>query len=254
MLGSSYESGIGVAKDFDIARDCYLKASKLGIKEAEIALSRVNASSEVKANKSCVKTPLKAQEESKVVAIVNHEPPVRLAYINTQRLFKELKTSNDESKDEDARILERANKIVKSIAEKYELSIVMQDVVWIDSSFDITSFLISIMNNNSITPPVTLTEKRIRPIKIGYINKTRLFKKYSIVAEYQQSIAGKSIKDISNPDEATIARNEKVSAIIGRANKQVKIYAEENGLDLVLQDAVWVSQGLDITNKIIDKF
>ena len=221
---------------------------------ADLAISRINSVAEKKVTKSCLVAPKKVQEESKIAAVANQEQSMRLAFINAQRLMKELGASRGETKEEESKTIERANRIIKSVAEKYEISLVMQDVVWINSSFDITPYVISILKNSAISPPAVLTEKRIRPIKIGYVNNIRLFQKHSIVAEYQRSTAGKDIKNISNPDEVTIARNEKVATIIERANKQIKMYAEENGLDLVLQDVVWVSPGLDITSKIIDKF
>jgi outer membrane protein len=52
-------------------------------------------------------------------------------------------------------------------------------------------------------------------------------------------------------EDLTERRNQELSNVIERANKAVKQIAESEKFDLILQDAVFVSQRLDITDKVI---
>jgi outer membrane protein len=46
-------------------------------------------------------------------------------------------------------------------------------------------------------------------------------------------------------------RNEELSGVIERANRAVKLVAETDKLDVVIQEAVWASPRIDITDKVI---
>jgi len=52
-------------------------------------------------------------------------------------------------------------------------------------------------------------------------------------------------------EDLNLRQNEENAAIIERANKSIKQIAESEKYDLILQDVVWVSPKLDITDKVI---
>ncbi|MDR3054219.1 MAG: OmpH family outer membrane protein [Zoogloeaceae bacterium] len=52
-------------------------------------------------------------------------------------------------------------------------------------------------------------------------------------------------------EDLNLRQNEANAAIIEKANKVIKQIAETEKLDLVLQDVVWVSPRLDITDKVV---
>ena len=52
-------------------------------------------------------------------------------------------------------------------------------------------------------------------------------------------------------EDLNLRQNEENTAIIEKANKAIKQIAETEKYDLILQDVVWVSQKLDITDKVI---
>lgn len=254
QLGGAYESGTGVVKDLDVAYDCYARAARLGIKEAEIALTRVGALQGNRQAKNCIATASPKPQEGLIkTAEASEEPALRLAYINSQRLIKELSSSPNSSKEQTAEIINRANVVLKSIGEKYGLSFILQDVVWVSASLDITPYVISILKNKAIEPPAILVEKRTKSIKIGFITEKRIASKYPIMVEHSQYIYGKTVSDLANPDAARIAKNEKVSATLNDINTQIKAYALENGIDIVMQDVVWVTPRIDITDNILER-
>jgi outer membrane protein len=52
-------------------------------------------------------------------------------------------------------------------------------------------------------------------------------------------------------EDLNLRQNEEMAAVLERANKVIKQIAEAEKFDLILQDAVFVSQRLDITEKVI---
>ena len=52
-------------------------------------------------------------------------------------------------------------------------------------------------------------------------------------------------------EDLNLRQNEENAAIIEKANKAIKQIAESEKFDLIVQDVVWVSPKLDITDKVI---
>ena len=52
-------------------------------------------------------------------------------------------------------------------------------------------------------------------------------------------------------EDLNLRQNEENAAIIEKVNKAIKQIAETEKYDLIVQDVVWVSPKLDITDKII---
>lgn len=52
-------------------------------------------------------------------------------------------------------------------------------------------------------------------------------------------------------EDLNLRQNEENAAVIEKANKAIKQIAEADKFDLILQDVVWVSPRLDITDKVI---
>jgi outer membrane protein len=52
-------------------------------------------------------------------------------------------------------------------------------------------------------------------------------------------------------EDLNLRRNEEMTAVIDRANKEIQKIAETEKFDLILQEAVYISPRLDITDKVI---
>jgi len=52
-------------------------------------------------------------------------------------------------------------------------------------------------------------------------------------------------------EDLNLRQNEENAAVIEKANKAIKQIAESDKFDLILQDVVWVSPRLDITDRVI---
>jgi outer membrane protein len=52
-------------------------------------------------------------------------------------------------------------------------------------------------------------------------------------------------------EDLNLRQNEENAAVIEKANRASKLIAETDKFDLILQDVVWVSPRLDITERVI---
>ncbi len=80
------------------------------------------------------------------------------------------------------------------------------------------------------------------------------------MAESERRAKEKDLNDMSREfqrkqrefrEDLNLRQNEENAAIIEKANKAIKQLAESEKYDLILQDVVWVSPKLDVTEKII---
>jgi outer membrane protein len=80
------------------------------------------------------------------------------------------------------------------------------------------------------------------------------------MAEPERRIKEKDLAELSREfqrkqrefrEDLNLRQNEENAAIIEKANKAIKQLAENEKYDLILQDVVWVSPKLDMTDKVI---
>ncbi len=80
------------------------------------------------------------------------------------------------------------------------------------------------------------------------------------MAESERRTKEKDLNDMSREfqrkqrefrEDLNLRQNEENAAIIEKANKAIKQLAESEKYDLIVQDVVWVSPRLDVTDKII---
>jgi len=80
------------------------------------------------------------------------------------------------------------------------------------------------------------------------------------MSESDRRAKEKSLNDLSREfqrkqrefrEDLNLRQNEENTAIIDKANQAIRQIAESEKYDLILQDVVWVSQQLDITDKVI---
>ncbi len=80
------------------------------------------------------------------------------------------------------------------------------------------------------------------------------------MAESERRVKEKDLGELSREfqrkqrefrEDLNLRQNEENAAIIEKANKAIKQLAENEKFDLIVQDVVWVSPKLDITDKVI---
>jgi outer membrane protein len=136
---------------------------------------------------------------------------LRVGYVDTQRIFRNAPSAVQAAKDIEKEFSGRDQELQK-MAKKLQG-----------------------LQENMEKNAVTMSESERR-------NKEREFADLS--REFQR-------KQREFREDLSLRQNEANAAIIEKANKAIKQIAESEKFDLILQDVVWVSPRLDITDKVV---
>jgi Skp family chaperone for outer membrane proteins len=164
---------------------------------------------------------------------VDHTQPARsgaltrVGYLDRQRTARELKVPELGY----VAIRKRVDLAVKSLAERFELDLVIEEAALCGCPIDITQ-------------DVILEAKGEQPDAGRLKALPRVAAKIGVVAA---DLLMKEAKGAPPPEE-----KDKLPAFLGVADDAVKSVAKTDGLDFVLQDAVFSSPKVDITSKVLD--
>lgn len=136
---------------------------------------------------------------------------LKVGYVNTQRIFRDAPAA-----------IKAAKKLEQEFAKR-------------DQDLQAMGKRLQTMQENLEKNGVTMAESDRR-------NKEREFGELS--REFQR-------KQREFREDLNLRQNEENAAVIEKANKAIKALAEAEKYDLILQDVVWVSPRLDITDKVI---
>ena len=145
------------------------------------------------------------------VSFASASDALKIGYVNTQRIFRDAPTAVKAAKKIEAEFSKR-DQDLQRIAKQLQT-----------------------MQENLEKNSVTMSEADRR-------NKERELNDLS--RDFQR-------KQREFREDLNLRQNEENAAIIEKANKAIKQIAETEKYDLIVQDVVWVSPKLDITDKII---
>ena len=135
----------------------------------------------------------------------------KIGYVNTQRIFRDAPAA-----------VKAAKKIEQEFAKRdQDLQHLAKQVQTMQESLE----------KNSVT--MAEAERRIKEKDLAELSR-----------EFQR-------KQREFREDLNLRQNEENAAIIEKANKAIKQLAESEKYDLILQDVVWVSPKLDMTEKVI---
>lgn len=162
-----------------------------------------------------MKTKLAAVLAALVVALpvsqVSANEGVKIGYVNTQRIFRDAPAAVKAAKKIEAEF-SRRDQDLQSMAKQLQG---MQQS----------------LEKNSLT--MTESDRRANEKELNELSR-----------EFQR-------KQREFREDLNLRQNEENAAIIEKANKAIKQLAETEKYDLIVQDVVWASPRLDITEKII---
>ena len=137
--------------------------------------------------------------------------PLKVGYVNTQRLFRDAPAA-----------VRAAKKIEQEFSKRdQELQRLAKQVQGLQESLE----------KNAVT--MAEPERRSKEKDLGELSR-----------EFQR-------KQREFREDLNLRQNEENAAIIEKANSAIKQLAEGEKYDLIVQDVVWVSPKLDITDKVI---
>jgi outer membrane protein len=136
---------------------------------------------------------------------------VKVGYVNTQRIFRDAPIAQQAAKKIEAEFSRRDQEL-QSMARQLQS---MQDA----------------LEKNAVT--MSETERRSREKELNDLSR-----------EFQR-------KQREFREDLNLRQNEENAAIIEKANRAIQQLAESEKYDLIVQDVVWASPKLDVTDKII---
>lgn len=136
---------------------------------------------------------------------------LKIGYVNTQRLFRDAPAA-----------VRAAKKIEQEFSKRdQDLQRLAKQVQGLQESLE----------KNGLT--MNESERRAKEKDLGEMSR-----------EFQR-------KQREFREDLNLRQNEENAAIIEKANKAIKQLAESEKYDLIVQDVVWVSPKLDITDKVV---
>lgn len=142
---------------------------------------------------------------------VSASESVKIGYVNTQRIFRDAPTAVKAAKKIEAEFSRRDQELQRMAKQLQG----MQET----------------LEKNAVT--MAETERRTKEKELNELSR-----------EFQR-------KQREFREDLNLRQNEENAAIIEKANKAIKQLAETEKYDLIVQDVVWASPKLDITDKII---
>ena len=136
---------------------------------------------------------------------------VKIGYVNTQRIFRDAPAAVRAAKKIEAEFSRRDQEL-QGMAKQLQG---MQET----------------LEKNAVT--MSETDRRAKERELNDLSR-----------EFQR-------KQREFREDLNLRQNEENAAIIEKANKAIKQIAESEKFDLIVQDVVWVSPKLDITDKVI---
>ena len=145
------------------------------------------------------------------VSYASAAEPLKIGYVNTQRIFRDAPTAVKAAKKIEAEFSKRDQDLQQLAKQVQELQ----------QSLEKNAVAMS-------DPERRMKEKELNEQSREFQRKQREFR-----------------------EDLNLRQNEENAAIIEKANKAIKILADVEKYDLIVQDVVWVSPKLDVTDRII---
>jgi Skp family chaperone for outer membrane proteins len=190
----------------------------------------------------------------------------RYAFINTEQLFRLLGLSKKPTEKE----LATVNLQLKKFAETYQIKLVLQEAVYTSSPSVITSTFYDFYQSKSVDLNIINKLPVFGSFSIRFVNTDQFFKSSELSKRAQQKLAdefkirenelsGFTAKFSSDYDQKKRSfqedldkrKKEESAKVLASANLVIKEISVQDGIDLVLQKAVYIAPEFDITDKVI---
>ena len=136
---------------------------------------------------------------------------LKVGYVNTQRIFRDAPAAQKAAKKLEGEFAKRDQDLQRMAKQLQSQQ--------------------ENLEKNSVT--MAETERRAKEKEFGELSR-----------EFQR-------RQREFREDLNLRQNEENAAVIEKANKAIKQIAEADKFDLILQDVVWVSPRLDITERVI---
>jgi outer membrane protein len=196
----------------------------------------------------------------------SNELLIRTGFVSVEELMKLTGQKNDKEN------IEKLNQKLISFAQKYKLKLIIQEAVYINPKLNITNYFYTYYKGDSMSENFLNNLPAASPNFVRYINTAKIFKEAELAKKssklleaefknreaqlqsYSDKYSSKFLDEKKYFDEDLSKRkNEELQKLLTIANEKVKIFAQQKNIDVILQEAVYISPELDITNEIISQ-
>ncbi len=220
----------------------------------------------------------KIQKLSTGTAVAAAEPPevprpqiprlspasVRFGYVNVADLLRLTGVGTDKQ------ALEKLNPKVREFAEKFQIKLILQDAVYAHSRADITQALHAYIAMRPVAADFVQRLPASSDVSVRFVDVNKVLTKSALALRAQSmlesefrsrereltNLASRSSTDFNAKkrdfeNDLKARRNEELGKVLTAANKAILAFSKKEGIDLVLQEAVYVAPEFDITDKLL---
>ena len=188
----------------------------------------------------------------------------RVAYVDVPNLMRLTGATADKEN------LERLNPRVKEFAERLQIHLILQEAVYANPRINITQALSAYLSTRALTSDFVASLPVSRDMSVRFVDVDKVLTKSELAVrarnklelefgDRQRELAGMSSK--SSPEfvakrrafDADLARrrNEESTKVLEAANRVIKDLSGREGLDVVLQEAVYIAPQFDLTERLL---
>jgi Skp family chaperone for outer membrane proteins len=128
------------------------------------------------------------------------------------------------------------NKIIPEYAKKQGISLVFQNVAYLEPSYDITNDLIQLVNGEISVDQMPIRQNFKKPMRIALVDAEKIFANFDDLS-------------VRTPDEKYKIRVDTAK----RTDLVLKNFAKRYSIDLIFQSAAYAAQDVNITPQIISE-
>ncbi len=194
---------------------------------------------------------------------------INITFINTEKLHAVLGNNTDQQKQSSVPLL---NQKIREFAEQNNIQLILQKAVYTTKELDCTDYLLHFIKDGKNTSPThrkgyistpANTFKFVNASKI--LNELPSAKEASIRLAQQFRIREEHIRELqkSNSEDffkardafqkdLALAKQSEFNTVVKKVNADINNYRIKNSLQIVIQDAVFITPMLDATDEILN--
>jgi len=133
-------------------------------------------------------------------------------------------------------IAKNANTVIKDYAVKQGITLILQEAAFVSASHDITTDLIQLLDEEKTLNQIPIRPEFSKPTRLAIVNGERIFANFAKIKIGSESARIK--------ERTEIAKN---------ADVVIRTFAIKNSINVISQEAVFVSPSIDVTSEIINE-
>ena len=168
---------------------------------------------------------------------------------------------NKRTYEERSKIAIEANVKLNEIAKKLGINLILQEAAFVMPEFDITDDVIALLNKDKNINDIQMRPSFSSPVKVVSIDAEVIFNDSNYGELMKQTLRNEFLEKQNKAKDEYEKNNlkkeldkrtlEERSKIAEKANEQIKMYAKNNGVGIVIQKTLYSDAKVNITSQIM---